>query len=235
MNDPRARARQTLHRLALGLWLPLHGLYAAANPVPADELSLLNGAEQFRRLCTECHGWDPALQNADFDAEYPPEYGEPLATPIIPQPEEEEEFVVEPEVIDDWPEWAGPSPEVKPDEDERLRSDILEDLTSAIDDVYGAQTEPPGWDASDYETAEEAALAAAEDEAAGAFDREPGATDLTDPLYLVYGTSETDLYDNIAYGTGPTMPGFIEELGSEEAVWDVVNYIRSLWGEEYLE
>ena len=29
------------------------------------------------------------------------------------------------------------------------------------------------------------------------------------------------------------MPGWRTELGSDEAIWDLVNYIRSLWGEEW--
>ena len=66
-------------------------------------------------------------------------------------------------------------------------------------------------------------------------ERMPDATDLLDPESFVYGTSEIELFANIADGTGPTMPGFREVLGEEEAIWDIVNYIRSLWGENYVD
>jgi mono/diheme cytochrome c family protein len=43
------------------------------------------------------------------------------------------------------------------------------------------------------------------------------------------------MFNSIAYGAGgAAMPGWQIELGSDEAIWDLVNYIRSYWGEEWL-
>jgi mono/diheme cytochrome c family protein len=62
----------------------------------------------------------------------------------------------------------------------------------------------------------------------------PGATNLADPVSYFYGTSEEEMFESIAEGTGEAMPGFRTELGGDEAIMDVVNYIRSFWGEEWL-
>jgi len=210
---------------------------APANPVPADDLSLLNGAELFERHCTACHGWDPAEQYQSLYGEDPIEGPDPLLS--ITEPEEEidpTEFV--PEEPDDWPEWAGPPPEVE-DPERDIKMSVLTDLTGAIDEVYADENETYGWDTyADEEPGGDDELSAAErfgDDPTGEQTRSPGATDLTDPQSFIYGTTETDLYFNIINGTGASMPGFRDEIGSEEAVWDLVNYIRSLWDEDWID
>lgn len=177
--------------------------------MPADDLSLLNGADSFQRYCTECHGWDPAAQR---DALYDDDIVPPPAPPLPP--------ASAPPI--DWPEWAGPPPQrqPEPDPEAELQAEVLRDMVGAIDRVY-SEDDPyagsPGL----------AAGTDADDDRLPA----PGATDLTDPRAYLYGTEETDLFRNIAEGVGVDMPGYLEVLGSEEAVWDLVNYIRSLWGE----
>jgi hypothetical protein len=66
------------------------------------------------------------------------------------------------------------------------------------------------------------------------FNRQPGATDLSDPQTFFYGTSEEEVFNSIAKGTGAAMPGWRTDIGSEEDIWDVVNYIRSFWNEAWL-
>ena len=58
------------------------------------------------------------------------------------------------------------------------------------------------------------------------------ATDLTDPEAYYNGSGEQDIYNSIALGAGVGMPPWREQLKSEEAVWDLVNFIRSLWSED---
>ena len=68
----------------------------------------------------------------------------------------------------------------------------------------------------------------------GSFNRQAGATDLSDPQTFFYGTSEEEVFNSIAEGTGAAMPGWHTDMGSEEDIWDVVNYIRSFWDEAWL-
>ena len=58
------------------------------------------------------------------------------------------------------------------------------------------------------------------------------ATDLTDPDAYYNGSSLQDMYASIAQGAGVGMPAFRAELKTDEAIWDLVNFIRSLWSEE---
>jgi len=58
------------------------------------------------------------------------------------------------------------------------------------------------------------------------------ATDLTDPEAYYNGSTEQDIYTSIAQGAGVAMPPWQQQLKSEEATWDLVNFIRSLWSEE---
>ncbi|GAB5451511.1 MAG: hypothetical protein Hals2KO_18390 [Halioglobus sp.] len=216
-----------------------------ANPVPPDDLSLLNGADLFEQHCTECHGWDPSEQYTDLYSEDPVDVDDPLLDILQPSTdvEEEPDFIEEPE--DYWPDYAERPDEDVLGEDERLKSDVLDDLTSAIDEIYNDESDPWGYeveDYDDYETYEElldededAIEASLDQDALEAERRMPGATDLTDPDEYVYGTTETDLYDSIAHGTGPTMQGFAGVLRTENDVWDLVNYIRSLWGQNYVD
>jgi len=214
----------------------------AANPVPADELSLLNGADHFARHCTRCHGWNPSEQYDSLYGDDPIAGPDPLLDIAEEAPQDDPDLLPEAieEDVDDWPEWAGPPPEEEIDyEDERQT--ILNDLNSAIDAHYADESEPWGYEVYREErvdTGGDELPSIAEvfgEDADGDGLRAPGATDLTDPDSFVYGTSETDLFANIANGTGPSMPGFLGELGGEDAVWDLVNYIRSLWGEDWID
>ncbi len=56
------------------------------------------------------------------------------------------------------------------------------------------------------------------------------ATDLTTPSAYKSGTSEGEMFRSIHDGAGETMPPFKAQL-SEREMWDLVNYIRSLWPE----
>ena len=194
----------------------------------------MSGADAFERYCTECHGWDPAEQYQALYSEDPIDEPDPLFE-TSPEAEPTEPDFTVPDADDDWPEWAGPPPE-ESDEEAQFREDVLNDLAGAIDDVYGEELEPDGW-------------------ASRRMSRLQGKTQWTPPgsctgrgrtvssraarpaprispiLSYIYGTTETDLFFNIAHGTGVGMPGFREELGSDAAVWDLVNYIRSLWPE----
>lgn len=209
-------------RMAVLFCLAVSPAAWSSNPIPADGLSLLNGAEYFKRFCTECHGWDPDEQYTSLYSEDPFDVPDPLLEPELP----EEPFVEEPE--DDWPEWAGPAPQAPAQREPDVQSQVLSDLNAAIDDVYREGDERFG--AAVSGTGEPAYS-----DLPDGTGRVQGATDLTNPLAYIYGTSENDLFDQIAHGTGPTMPGFLDALGSEEAVWDLVNYIRSLWGDDWLD
>jgi mono/diheme cytochrome c family protein len=57
------------------------------------------------------------------------------------------------------------------------------------------------------------------------------ATDLTDPEAYYSGSSEQDIFNSIANGAGVAMPAWRSQLGSDDAIWDLVNFIRSLQGE----
>ena len=222
-----------------------------ASPVPADEISLLNGAEHFERLCTECHGWDPSEQHTELYSTFPGEEFEPIIVlPPIDTGRAPEPDVFDEEVVDDWPDWAGPAPVEEVSEEQALKADLLKELNAAIDAAYADDASPRERSddfgdslddnvgdnySGDYyagdlsDELDERYLVLEED----AERRRGGATDLTDPRSYLYGTTEIELFNNIANGTGPTMPGFVVQLGSEDAVWDLVNYIRSLWGEEW--
>jgi mono/diheme cytochrome c family protein len=212
--------------------------YAAYSlSVPPDDESLLKGAENFERYCTTCHGWDPADQFTNYYGEVPEE--ERLIVELYAQLGESEEEekkpapAIEPEE-DDWPEWAGPRPEKTLTEREALERAIVEDFSRAIDEVYGDETEIYGWDKpeDEYAFAEEYIEGREDEEIPSNENRRPDATDLLDPESYIFGTSGPEIYYSIAYGTGPTMSGFLEQVGGEEAVWDLVNYIQSLWVEE---
>lgn len=229
MGQLRTPLRTPLYRRFAPLFLlALSPPAALANPVPADELSLLSGADAFERYCTECHGWDPSEQYQALYGDDPIDEPDPLFEPP-PRAEPTGPDFTAPDEVDDWPEWAGPPPE-ETDEDAQLRADILNDLVGAIDEVYDEEPAPDGWavPAQEPQSVEELFGEETDSELARSM---AGATDLTDPVSFIYGTTETDLFFNIAHGTGVGMPGFREELGSDEAVWDLVNYIRSLWPE----
>jgi mono/diheme cytochrome c family protein len=57
------------------------------------------------------------------------------------------------------------------------------------------------------------------------------ATDLTEPKLWKSGTTEGEIFRSIRDGAGEAMPPFKVEVDKEEDMWDMVNFLRSLWPE----
>jgi len=57
------------------------------------------------------------------------------------------------------------------------------------------------------------------------------ATDLTTPSLYKSGTTEGEIFHSIRDGAGDQMPAFKSQLGGEGDIWNLVNFIRSLWPE----
>jgi len=57
------------------------------------------------------------------------------------------------------------------------------------------------------------------------------ATDLTSPQLYKSGTSESEIFHSVRDGAGDQMPSFKSQLDSETDIWNLVNFIRSLWPE----
>lgn len=57
------------------------------------------------------------------------------------------------------------------------------------------------------------------------------ATDLTSPNLYKNGTSEGEIFRSIRDGAGDGMPPFLAEFSSQQDMWHLVNFIRSLWPE----
>ena len=57
------------------------------------------------------------------------------------------------------------------------------------------------------------------------------ATDLTTPSLYKSGTTEGEIFHSIRDGAGDQMPAFKSQLGGETDIWNLVNFIRSLWPE----
>ncbi len=57
------------------------------------------------------------------------------------------------------------------------------------------------------------------------------ATDLTDPEYWASGISEGEVYRSIRDGAGDAMPPFKDKVSKDEDLWDMTNFVRSLWPE----
>jgi len=57
------------------------------------------------------------------------------------------------------------------------------------------------------------------------------ATDLTTPSLYKSGTSEGEIFRSIRDGAGDQMPAFKSQLSTETDIWNLVNFIRSLWPE----
>ncbi len=55
------------------------------------------------------------------------------------------------------------------------------------------------------------------------------ATDLTSPQLYKSGASEGEIFRSIRDGAGDQMPAFKSQLDNEADVWNLVNYVRSLW------
>jgi len=57
------------------------------------------------------------------------------------------------------------------------------------------------------------------------------ATDLTSPQLYKSGTSEGEVFHSVRDGAGDQMPAFKGQLDNETDIWNLVNFIRSLWPE----
>ena len=57
------------------------------------------------------------------------------------------------------------------------------------------------------------------------------ATDLTTPSLYKSGTSEGEIFRSIRDGAGDQMPAFKTQLNGDTDIWNLVNFIRSLWPE----
>ncbi len=55
------------------------------------------------------------------------------------------------------------------------------------------------------------------------------ATDLTAPEGWKNGTSDGEAFRSIRDGAGESMPSFKSQIHEEEQIWQLVNYIHSLW------
>ncbi|MCB1704968.1 MAG: c-type cytochrome [Halioglobus sp.] len=189
----------------------------AAAVDPYDQQSLATGAELYDLYCSECHGVDSAATYSELydtvQMDVSDDYDELVE--LVRGADDPEPIYEAPE--EDWPEWAEvPPPEREPD----VRAEVLGTVTRAIDTVQKSSVESDYWGGGASGNA-------------ARFDPVPGATNLADPLGYFYGTSEEDIFNSIADGTGAAMPGWRTELGGDEAIWDLVNYVRSLWGEEW--
>ena len=58
------------------------------------------------------------------------------------------------------------------------------------------------------------------------------ATDLTVPVDYYNGYSDEEIYNSIANGAGVAMPAWRSVVGSDQAVWDLVYFVKSLWAEQ---
>lgn len=57
------------------------------------------------------------------------------------------------------------------------------------------------------------------------------ATDLTNPKAWKSGTTAGEVFRSIRDGAGEAMPPFAEKVPKDEDLWNIVNYVRSLWPE----
>ncbi|MFK7974788.1 MAG: cytochrome c [Halioglobus sp.] len=218
--------------------LILPAVNSIANPVPADDLSIANGFEAYDLHCATCHGtksmpedeqWyepDTFKDDIDYDALIDKAQAKRQAS-------QKEKFanVSGRDGAGRWAELPDPGGKAN---DASVRAQIMADLVAEIEREYGTQVAEQELEeySTEYDLAEELGF-----NDLGEDDAMPGAPDLADPESFIYGTDEYDLYNTIAKGVGSAtlMPGFLSELGSEEAVWDLVNFIRSQWAEEWLD
>lgn len=200
--------------------------FATANPVPADQQSLLNGSDLYSMHCAECHGWtilDNYRQRQEGDQSVT-EYDFSVLVDDVPDLwEEEVDNTVFIEDEDPWPEWAEfPDPGTEAS-DPDVRMQVMDDLTRVISDVYAPDLVASELDYN-YDSMDEVDVIDPNGPAAGA-------TELQDPDVFYFGTGEQEIYNSIAQGYGSGMPGFADQLDSEEGIWDLVNFIRSFWSE----
>ncbi len=55
------------------------------------------------------------------------------------------------------------------------------------------------------------------------------ATDLTDPKAYRDGTSDGEIFRSIRDGAGASMPSFKSQIEKDDDLWNLVNFIHSLW------
>lgn len=230
------------HKFLVAALLTLGSLFPAAmsvaNPVPADDLSIANGYEAYDLHCARCHGtktiaedelwYEPDEIQDDIDYEALIDQAQAARKEA-----EEKKFanIADRDGAGRWAELPDPGGKAN---DADVRAQIMAELVAQIDKEYGAQEEVEEIDpfGTDYDIGEELGF-----DDYGEEDAIAGAPDLADPEAYIYGTDELDLYNAIAkgVGNGSLMPGYLQRLGSEEAVWDIVNYIRSQWSIEWLD
>jgi mono/diheme cytochrome c family protein len=58
------------------------------------------------------------------------------------------------------------------------------------------------------------------------------ATDLTNPKMWKNGTEEGQIFRSIRDGAGVAMPAFKGQIAQEQDVWNIVNFIHSLWPQD---
>jgi mono/diheme cytochrome c family protein len=58
------------------------------------------------------------------------------------------------------------------------------------------------------------------------------ATNLTAPEEYYNGTTQDDIFNSIKNGAGVGMPPWGAQFSDENDMWDMVNFIRSLWTDE---
>lgn len=55
------------------------------------------------------------------------------------------------------------------------------------------------------------------------------ATDLTDPDAYYNGSTRDDIFNSINNGAGVGMPAWGAQLGGDDKIWSLVDFIQSLW------
>jgi mono/diheme cytochrome c family protein len=55
------------------------------------------------------------------------------------------------------------------------------------------------------------------------------ATDLTDPQAYYSGSTREDIFTSIDKGAGVAMPAWGAQLGGDDNIWSLVDFIQSLW------
>jgi Cytochrome C oxidase, cbb3-type, subunit III len=58
------------------------------------------------------------------------------------------------------------------------------------------------------------------------------ATDLTNPKVWKNGTDEGQIFRSIRDGAGVAMPAFKGQITQEQDIWNIVNFIHSLWPQD---
>lgn len=192
-----------------------------AAPGSADEQSTGDGAQLYALFCSDCHGSAPVTQQDDYPGGSDTvDYAQLIEIAQAKKAAEEAATAEE----EEWPEWAErPDPNEKKEPDER--AEVMSLVTAAIEQAHDVTPESGALDNPDVSSDIDKEIG---------FNPLPGVTNLGNPQTFFYGTSGEEVFKSIANGTGAAMPGWRTELGNDEAIWDVVNYIRSFWGEEWL-